>query len=168
MSRRAPPSGSAADANGGSLPSDERAQFAHKLFSEHDRHAAYIKASTIVMSLLPISYGILTFVFGDELWGSSSIYSTALQVPWAPQSWGMLFFVLGVLNVWFALSRRDAGIAICSVLVAVVLAMFMVTFLTEVFTNDNVGAMPPAAVYGVFAIAFMNRARLAWTSRQAE
>lgn len=138
------------------------------LVAEYILYVEYIRMSTAVMSLLPVSYGILTFVFGDDLWGSSPVYSTALRVPWAPQSWGLLFFALGVVNVWCAVRRRHTGTAVCSVSIAVVMAMFMMTFLTETVVNHYISGVPPALVYAVFACAFLNRARLAWSMRRIE
>lgn len=144
---------------------DERLALADKLAAEYTRHLDYIRTQTVLFGLLPVLYGILTFWFGDDLWGGSIVYRTALAVPYAPESWGVVFTVLGGGVIVFASWKRQRLLTAWCLATALVLSMFMVTFLTEWVANDNPSGIPPGVVYGVFALSFMNRARLAWTSR---
>ncbi|AAN01860.1 hypothetical protein SEA_WEST99_18 [Mycobacterium phage West99] len=152
-------------AAGDVMTSEERLALADKLAAEYTRHIDYIRTQTVLFGLLPLFYGILTFVFGDDLWAGGVVYSTALQVPYAPQSWGVAFIVMGlgvIVNAWY---RRQRLLVASCMLTALILSMFMVTFLTEVVVSDNLSGLPPGVVYGIFSLSFMNRARLAWNSR---
>lgn len=144
---------------------DERLVLADKLAAEYTRHIDYIRTQTVLFGLLPVFYGLLTFVFGDALWGGTLVYRTALMVPYAPESWGVAFMTLGAGVILFAGVRRNRLLAFTCLLAALALSMFMVTFLTEVIANGNASGLPPGVVYGIFSLSFMNRARLAWTSR---
>ena len=48
---------------------------------------------------------------------------------------------------------------------ALLLSMFMASFLTEFFEHDAISALAPATVYGVISLLFLTRARLAWIGR---
>lgn len=147
------------------MSEQERLALADKLAAEYTRHIDYIRTQTVLFGLLPVFYGLLTFWFGDDLWGGSIVYRTALAVPYAPESWGVVFTVLGGGVILFASWRRQRALAAWCMLTALVLSMFMVTFLTEWLGNADPSGLPPGVVYGIFSLSFMNRARLAWTSR---
>lgn len=128
----------------------------------YQRMQEYVRFSTFLISSLPVIYGILTWVFGSALWAGSPVYRHALQVPLAPQSWGTVFIVLGVLSVWFGETRRYRALAVTSILLALTLGMFMFTFALSAFSTHTLAGIPPAVVYGIFAMAFLNRSMLAW------
>lgn len=143
----------------------ERLALADKLAAEYTRLIDFVRTATVLLGLLPLMYGGLTWFYGDSLWAGSLAYGTALSVPWAPQSWGTMFIVVGVVIIGAARRGHRKCIAISTLVGALMLSMFMVTFLTEVFSNGKEGAWPPALVYGVMSLLFLARSRLAWTGR---
>lgn len=150
------------------MTEQELRESGQRLARAYERHVEYVQASTVLISALPIIYGILTFIFGDALWESNPIYRTALEVPWAPQSWGGVFVVLGVSTIVCAAKRRHLAVSLATIGTAVALAGFMVSFLIESVRADSTYGLPPAAVYGIFSVAFLNRSRFAWGSFRDE
>ena len=145
---------------------EERRSIGERARREYILQVDYVRTSTVMLGLLPFLYGILTWVFGDDLWSTSPVYRTALAVPGAPQTWGTAFIVLGVLTVWFSGHRNHRGTAVVTAMTALVLASFMISFLIEGYRSWTAGALPPAVVYGVFSILFFSRARLSWELRK--
>ncbi|AGT12917.1 hypothetical protein KAYACHO_13 [Mycobacterium phage KayaCho] len=143
----------------------ERLILADQLAAEHTRLLDFVRTATVLLGLLPLLYGGLTWLYGDALWAGNIVYGTALAVPWAPQSWGLAMIVLGLGVIVSERMDRRRCVCIFTMLTALMLSMFMVTFLVEVIANENVSALPPALVYGVVSLLFMARARLAWTGR---
>lgn len=125
----------------------------------------HIRVQTWLIGLLPVLYGILTWTFGDTLWASSPIYRTALAMPYAPQSWGVAFIVMGVLTVWFSERCKHRADMVACLVTAFVLAGFMASFVIVAVEDRTPGALPPAVIYALFALLYMNRAWLAWKSR---
>lgn len=150
------------------MTDEERRDLGDRLAAEYLRHADYLRASTILISTLPIVYGLLTFVFGGALWASNPIYRTALQVPGAPQSWGMAFVFLGGATIVLAAKRRHLAVAIATLATSCALASFMAAFLIESWRATSLYGIPPAVVYGIFSVAFLNRSHFAWTSWRAD
>lgn len=147
------------------MSQNDRMALADRLAAEHIRQLDYIRTQTVLFGLLPAIYGVLTFVFGDELWAGGVVYRTALQIPFAPQSWGVVFLIMGTGTIACAWLNMQMALACVSLATALVLSMFMVTFFTEVVVSHNLSGLPPGVVYMVFSLSFMNRARLAWASR---
>ncbi|MCV7424345.1 hypothetical protein H7K45_27740 [Mycobacterium yunnanensis] len=147
---------------------EERDELAGRLLAEYTRHVDYVRASTVLISLLPTLYGIFTFVWGQAVWSTNTIYRTALDVPGAPQSWGLMFVTLGVSTMVLAAKCKHLAVTVTTVITSVVLASFMVSFLIESWRAASLYGIPPAVVYGIFAVAFLNRSRFAWTSWRAE
>ncbi|AER47665.1 hypothetical protein [Mycolicibacterium goodii] len=150
------------------MTDDELRILADRLADEYTRLLDHTRAVTTLLGLLPMLYGVLTWIFSDALWGSSPVYRTALMVPFAPESWGTVFVTLGLLTIVLAHTNRHRGLTVVSLLTALVLGMFMVAFAWEGYASQTLSALPPAVVYGIFALLFMNRARLAWTSWRAD
>ena len=138
------------------MTADERKQLADRMMAEHMVHQAFIRGSIGLLSLLPILYGLLTWVFGDDLWSGSEIYATALTVPGAPQSWGTIFLVLGLVLMTGALRVHLRLVAWVSLLTALILATFMVMFGVEYLARQNESSLPPALAWGVFSLLFLN------------
>lgn len=136
-----------------------------QLVEDHQRLADFTRYVTTLLGLLPIMYGVLTWIFGDRLWGGNPVYGTAMQVPGAPQTWGAMFFILGLGTLISVRTGHDLCIVGFTVPTAVVLASFMVTFLVEAIGHDNPTALPPAIVYAVLALMLMARARMAWQAQ---
>lgn len=133
-----------------------------RLAREREKRDDYVKAETVFVALFPLAYGLLTFVFSNALWNPLGVHANALRVPGAPESWGALFIVLSAAVMWFALRGRQRGTVIACLVSALVYATFMVIVLTaEVAFPRTLGQ---ATVYCVFALLFLNRARLAWVT----
>lgn len=130
---------------------------------EHQREA--LRFCCWIVAGLPILYGIATWLFGTSLWASSPVYTNALSVPGAPQSWGTVFIVLGVASIvcW---ERRACRIgAVVGMITSLVLACFMASFVLVGVQLHMPMAASPAISYGLFSLLYMNGARLAWKSR---
>lgn len=149
------------------MTQEERIKIADKLAAEYTLLLDFTRTITVLIGLLPLLYGVLTWIYGEVLWTDSVVYGTALAVPYAPQSWGVSFILLGSGTIVSARMGRRRCIAIFTMGTALIMAMFMVTFLTEVLAHDKPSALPPALVYGVVSLLFMTRARLAWSGRRA-
>lgn len=148
---------------------DERHGLADRLLAEHIYRVDYERGSTALLAVLPILYGTLTWIFGPELWGGSRVYETALQVPYAPQSWGSVFILLGGSLFVAAWRDKHKWCGLISITLAGVLSMFMVSFAMEWFGNrSNESALPPALIYAVFSLLFLNRWRFAAKMRILE
>lgn len=124
-----------------------------------------IRFGAWVLSLLPILYGVATWVFGVQMWAHSDVYSRALAVPGAPQSWGTAFIVLGVANLVSFERQAYVWDAAVSLALALSMACFMASFVLAGFGLHLPMAVSPAISYGVFALMFYMRAWLAWKSR---
>ena len=118
-----------------------------------------------ITGALPVLYGVATWVFGTSLWASSPVYTHALAVPGAPQSWGTVFIVLGVASIVAFERRQHRASAIVDMLTSLVLACFMAAFVLAGFKLHLPMAASHAISYGLFALLYMNTARLSWKSR---
>lgn len=150
------------------MTTERRQALADRLLAEHIYHVDYIRGTIGLLAVLPIIYGLLTWVFPDELWSGSEVYNTALSVPGAPQSWGVAFVSLGVTLLLCAFKRCYRATMAVSLLIALVLGMFMVTFGTEYYLRHNESSLPPALAWGVFSLLFLNLYRLASKMRHLD
>lgn len=141
-----------------------RALFA-RLEAEYYRQLDFIRTAGFLLGLLPLIYGILTWVFGDALWTGSQLYRTALEVPGAPQSWGTVFIVMGALTCLSSFWFRPKLTASATLGSALVLASFMFSFGWSAYQHESLSALPPTVVYGILSLLFFALARLAWKSR---
>lgn len=142
--------------------SDQMAM-ADRMAAHYQHKADYVRTTTVLLGLLPLMYGVLTWVYGERLWAESGVYTTAMTVPWAPQSWGTVFMGLGAGTVWSAYRDRRRWTIALTLAMALVLSTFMITFLVVAVTG-KVSALHPALVYGVVSLLFLVRARLAWVA----
>lgn len=62
--------------------------------------------TTWALSLWAVYYGLVTILGGAARW-SSPAYETALQVPGAPESWGIVLLLAGITSIigWLAKNR---------------------------------------------------------------
>ena len=138
------------------------------LIRQSELRREYIVFNAVLLSLLPLLYSVAIFIYGDRLWrvgaGKPTVYSTALELPNAPESWGVLFMVLAVGVLISLFTRHDRALALFSAVAALVTSSFMVAFLTDLHSYDAPQAVPGAITYGVLSLAFFNLARLAWVS----
>jgi hypothetical protein len=136
-----------------------------QLAVDHARLADFARAATTLLGLMPVLYGVLTWIFGDRIWGGNPVYGTAMQLPGAPQTWGAAFFILGMGTLISARTGHDRLIIWFTAPTAVVFASFMVTFLVEAVRHNNPSALAPATVYAVLSLLLMARARMAWQAQ---
>lgn len=135
------------------------------LAARMDRLETFAQAATVLLGLIPTAYGVLTWVYGSELWNDSPVYQTALQTPWAPQSWGAAMLLVGVLVVISGWRSHQKCLLITTAAASLLMATFMSMFVTEfVQHSDREGALAPAMIYAVISMLFLARARLAWAS----
>lgn len=150
------------------MTSERRRALADRLFAEHIYKTDYIRGSVGLLAALPILYGLMTWIFGDDLWSGSEVYRTAMTTPGAPQSWGTLFIATGLTLLVCAARRRYTAVMVVSIVTALVLGMFMVMFGAEYAIRRNESALPPALAWGVFSLLFLNLCRLASKLRKLE
>lgn len=138
---------------------------AHRVAEQFEAQRDVIRYGSWILALFPVLYGVATWVFGTKLWATSAVYTHALAVPGAPQSWGTLFAALGVASI-VAFERKahrwDAGISLA---LALAMACFMTSFVLAGFMPHLPMAVSPAISYGIFSLLFYVRALLAWKSR---
>ncbi|QGH75266.1 membrane protein [Mycobacterium phage Quesadilla] len=148
-------------------PREERLARADALARRMERLEEFAQVVTVLLAIIPTAYGVLTWVYGVELWNDSSIYQTALEAPGAPQSWGAAMVILGVLTAISGWRAHNRCLMITTGLTALLLAMFMAMFLTEFIQHtDREGALAPAMIYAVLSMCFLARSRMAWSSQR--
>lgn len=73
----------------------------------------FIRGMSFLLGLNSLLFGILTFIFGDEVFGSGNApqYEQILELPWAPESWGTFSAACGVLIIVGAIfdNQRQIG-----------------------------------------------------------
>ncbi|QHB37322.1 hypothetical protein I5G58_gp020 [Mycobacterium phage BirdsNest] len=144
---------------------EDRLAQADRLAARMERLETFAQAATVLLGLIPTAYGVLTWVYGTELWNDSPIYQTALMTPGAPQSWGAAMIIVGALVVTSGWRSHQRCLLITTLLAARLMATFMSMFVTEFIQHtDREGAAAPAMVYAVLSMLFLARARLAWAS----
>lgn len=148
------------------MTADRRKVVADKLAAENIYQVDYIRGSVGILAVLPIVYGLLTWFVGDALWSGSPVYSTALSVPGAPQSWGTLFIILGVALLICVRRRHFAMITGVSLVAALVFSTFMVSFGMEYFDSGNPSTLPPAFNWGTLSLLMLNLTRHGVKMRQ--
>lgn len=143
---------------------------AAKDVERHERNnIVFMDTITMLMGLLPISYGILTVALGQDMWRLSAYrgaYTTALQVPGSPESWGVAFIALGVAVFLALLRMHNTLMAWVMLLLGGLFGAFSSSFAVDAVRYDDPEAWSWVLVYGLIAMAMMARSRLAWVSRQ--
>lgn len=143
------------------MTQERRRALANRLLAESIYQTDYIRGTIGLLATLPTLYGLMTWFFGDDLWAGSEVYKTALTVPAAPQSWGTLFIAIGVTLYICAAKKRHRLTMTVSLITALMMGMFMVTFGVEYVARGNESALPPALGWGVFSLLLLNLWRLA-------
>ncbi|WNM66938.1 hypothetical protein SEA_DEVONTE__18 [Mycobacterium phage Devonte] len=142
----------------------ELQRLADRVADEYTTLLDFARTVTALISALPVVYGVLTLVVGQPLWAGSPAYTAALRVPHAPQSWGMVFVVIGIGLLISEWRRSHLWMSVFTVATALVLGMFMVAFGTAVIEHGILGGLPPTVVYGILSLLFLARARLSWAA----
>jgi FlaA1/EpsC-like NDP-sugar epimerase len=144
---------------------EERLAQADRFGRRVERLEEFVTTATVLLALIPLAYGVLTWVYGRELWNDSLVYSLALETPGAPQSWGAVFIATGVVTVISAWRGHRKCLMVTTAITALLLATFMSMFVTQFIQHtDQEGALAPAVIYGVLSMVFLARSRMAWAS----
>lgn len=150
-----------------SMTEEQQHRLACQLAGQFGRYEAYVHQSSIVLCWLPFLYGVLTLTVGNEIWPTNPIYRTAMDVPGAPPTWGVIFIALGLLSWWAVGKRHNFWQAMFFGWTAIIIASFMTAFLIECYRGDTSAGLPPAAVFGTLSVAYLNRSNLAWDTWRA-
>lgn len=118
----------------------------------------FSRAVTFVLGAIAIGYGTLTFTFGASLWhGPSPVYGTALSVPYAPQSWGVVAIAAGlcvVVGQWIGQHRI---IITGAVSMTLWFLFFAVSFFRDVIKSDLPFGAPGILIYGALCVLMVLR-----------
>ncbi|OZD74904.1 hypothetical protein CH273_25810 [Rhodococcus sp. 05-339-2] len=118
----------------------------------------FARSVTVVLGALAIGYGTLTFTFGAALWsGPSHVYGTALTVPYAPQSWGVVAIVAGVLVVTGQLASRHRVVVAGAAVMILWFLFFAISFLFDVVNSGNPFGAPGVLVYTLLCVLMVLR-----------
>lgn len=143
---------------------------AAKDVERHERNnIVFMDTITMLMGLLPIIYGIITVVVGDDMWRFTDyqgVYTTALKVPGSPESWGVAFMVLGFAVFLALLRMHNTLMAWVMLLLGCLFGAFASSFAVDAVRYDAPEAWTSVLVYGLIAMGMMARSRLAWVSRK--
>ena len=128
----------------------------------------YAKGNAIVHSLFAITYGLITIFFGDELWELGHVYSSAKQVPYAPESWGILAIFCGVIILFGVFRgnfrsdyRGEAMIRVGCLLFSAWCFVFAILFAWDCVKYKTPIGLPGVANYLYMALLVVHRGVLA-------
>ena len=127
-----------------------------------DRKRDFVSGETVFVALFPLIYGVLTFAYSTALWNPAGVHAAALRVPGAPESWGGTFIVLSVAIVASACLRKKWWLVVSCLCASFVYATFMLIVLMASAAFPR--TLGQAAIYLIFSLLFLNRARLAWVT----
>ncbi|OZF25188.1 hypothetical protein CH296_28010 [Rhodococcus sp. 14-2496-1d] len=118
----------------------------------------FARSVTVVLGLLAVGYGALTFTFGAALWdGPSHVYGTALTVPFAPQSWGVVAVVAGALVVVGQLGDRHHVVVLGAAVMVLWFLFFAVSFVFDVVESGVPLGSPGILVYTSLCVLMVLR-----------
>lgn len=119
---------------------------------------------TWVLAAIGIGYGLVTGIVGAEVWGPPSdpgdLYSAAMVVPGAPQTWGAAAAICGVLILVGQRFRRYRLLQVGCLLFTLWLLFFATAFALDVYAGATDGLLP-ACSHAALAILTAARADLA-------
>lgn len=126
--------------------------------------ADFIRHVTVVLGLLSIGYGTLTFIFGDFLWahGDMGTYRAALSVPLAPQSWGTMAVAMGLIILWAEFAEKYTAKSISLGLQGLWCLVFASFFFYDCVDQKSAFGVPAILLWGAFGVLYIGRSRLAW------
>lgn len=137
--------------------------------SSHDRaRAGFIGSMTMILGGFAVLYGLLTLVYGDDIWrfeGYQGNYTTALQLPGAPETWGVGFTVVGVWALVVGYLARSVMLSAAMALLAIMFGIFASSFVIDAIRLHAPESWPAALTYATVAVSMGTRARLAWVTR---
>lgn len=119
----------------------------------------YAKGNGIVHGLFAICYGLLTIIFGDELW-NGPVYQNANKLPWAPQSWGLVALLCGVIILYGAYRDRERLVRWGCFFMAVWCFVFASLFLKDFIEYKAALSLPGVISYYHAAFLMINRSVL--------
>ncbi|QGF20290.1 hypothetical protein SEA_SIXAMA_111 [Gordonia phage Sixama] len=130
---------------------------------------AYIHGNTVIMYAFPIAYGVMTFIFGDALWGAGTVYDTAQNIPGAPQTWGAYTFICGLMILYGTRTkikdRRALYILVGCGLQSIWSTFFALTFIIDCIDFATPLGATGALIHSTLLYFYANRFVLAWKTR---
>lgn len=121
-----------------------------------------INAASRLYGLFGIGFGVLAFCFGDGLWGSRA-YDTAQLVPGAPQSWGALSMLFGMMVIFGPLLRGRHEWRVSAIgcwLMGVWCYIFAIFLATDAIKRQEAFGLSGAWLFSVVGTLAINRGRL--------
>ncbi|ORA38108.1 hypothetical protein [Mycobacterium aquaticum] len=146
----------------------ELAKAAHDVEVHEQHRTVFIGSQTMLLALLAIGYGLMTFWLGQDAWsfeGYEGTYTTALEVPGSPESWGAAFLIFGLSTLWAFHRSMSRLLAVSLTLLSILFGMFSSSFIVDALAYDAPESWPSVLVYGLIALTMLIRARLAWVTR---
>lgn len=124
----------------------------------------FIRGTTTVLALLPMGYGILSFLFGEALWGNgnSTAYQAALSAPLAPESWGAFALLCGAIILWAEFAEKFRAKAVACFAQGVWCLTFASFFFFDCISRNTVFGSTAVLIWTAFASIYLWRSRLAW------
>ncbi|QNJ55345.1 membrane protein [Gordonia phage LittleFella] len=127
----------------------------------------FVRGITLILGVYPMAYGALTFIFGDALWGSglAPTYLAALEVPWAPESWGTFAATCGIMLIVAELREKHVWLSGACFLQGVWCFTFGVFFIRDCIDNMTSFGAPGALIHLSLGVVYFLRCGLAWIWR---
>ena len=109
-----------------------------------------VQALTRLLATYSVALGVLILLGGRARWSGPS-YVTALMLPGAPASWGVVLLIVGVLTIWGTFRVKLATVMLGCYSIAVWCFFFGMAGLKTAYDNPLAGTtgIPTYAVLGV-------------------
>ncbi|UAK38466.1 hypothetical protein K8O93_01275 [Gordonia bronchialis] len=123
---------------------------------------ASINTAGRLYGLFGIGFGLLAFCFGDSLWGARA-YDTAKLVPGAPQSWGALSALFGVMVICGPLLGKRYGWRVSAAgswLIGVWCYVFAIFFAVDALKRQEAFGLSGAWLFSILGTLAINRGRV--------
>ena len=119
----------------------------------------YLANEAYAVSGFAIFYGCLTWAFGKDLWPPER---AAFEVPFAPQSWGTVMIITGLVTAVVS-SRRlvySKYVSWSMRTMVLIWGIFSATFLIDILQDNDPRSYPPFGTYMLLALLCANRVSL--------
>lgn len=121
--------------------------------------SGFLAREAYALSGFAIFYGCLTWIFGRGLWPPEQ---SAFKIPWAPQSWGTLMIVFGLVTIVVSHRRLrwSKYVSLAMRTLVLVWGIFAITFLVDIFQDHDPRTYPPFGTCLLLAVLCANRVAL--------
>lgn len=119
----------------------------------------YANGNGYLHGFFAVAYGIITFVFGDELWRGPAYY-TANLVYWAPQSWGLVAMILGVFILFSSYKGKERLLRWACFFMGMWCFVFGLLFIIDLLETRSAFGVPPIITYYHAGFLMINRSVL--------